>query len=104
MAILLIEALNMDRCACGQVACGPDCSGGSRKVMTVFEKLGAIRTDLRALAKQCVDSDDDDICAIMLLKAAEAVTDARNKLSEYGLDACDVPTAIDAFSEQGDKP
>ena len=57
--------------------------------MTVAEKLNGIRTDLRRLAKQCIDSDDDDICGITLLRAAEAVTDARNKLAEYGLDECE---------------
>lgn len=57
--------------------------------MNVGDKLNAIRADLRALAKQCIDNDDDDCCSISLLVAAEAVTDARNKLATYGLDECD---------------
>lgn len=66
--------------------------------MNVGDKLDAIRLDLRALAKQCIDNDDDDCCSISLLAAAEAVTYARNKLATYGLDECDAPASGPAMT------
>lgn len=59
--------------------------------MNIAEKLNAIRSDLRALARQCIDNDADDCCSIALLQASDMVTCARNKLSEYGIDAWDAP-------------
>jgi hypothetical protein len=54
--------------------------------MTVYEKLNSISSDLRSFAKRCIDSGDDDCCAIVLLVAADATVSARNKLAEYGLE------------------
>lgn len=54
--------------------------------MTLYEKLGAMVTDLRSIAKMSINDGNDDCCAIGLLAAAEAVIRARDKLALYGID------------------